>query len=650
MTEKGKRKGREKKRTGKAISSFAVLAIVISVLVASVVTVSAVDDGIPGEPWVTGIEVTAYPTSIPLLETSTITATVTWDNQPDGSGFPIHFEILDPDLGAVIDPNVNTTNASGVATTTLTAGAEETGTVTVRAWWYGNETYSKENTTTVMITPTEDTTPPAAITDLATSNPTTSSIDLTWTARGDDEDTGTATTYDIRYSTSAITDANWDSAEQCTGEPAPQTAGSSEAFMVTGLAADTTYYFAIKTADEVPNWSPISNSQSGTTLVSEDTTPPAAVTGLAASNPTSSTIDLTWTAPGDDEDTGTATTYDIRYSTLVITDANWDSAEQCTGEPAPQVAGSSEAFTVTGLLSSTTYYFALKTEDEVPNESPLSNVESETTLAPSQAVVINEYIPDPEGDDNAPMPDGEWVELYNLGDAEVNVSGWVLYDSVDANELYITPENTNTGDTIVPANGWLVVYRDGDGDFSLNQDADEVRLYDGYPVADSNLIDETSYASSTTGKSWARIPDGTGEWQEADPTPGETNGAAPVLTTITVSPPSITLKVNDTRQFIATAYDQDGIEMSGVTFAWAVSNGTVGTVNATGFFEAKALGSTLVNATAEGVTGSAEVTVTEWLWIGDMNGDGNVTFDDAVYLARYVLAGDMGPELYPLYP
>jgi len=148
-----------------------------------------------------------------------------------------------------------------------------------------------------------------------------------------------------------------------------------------------------------------------------------------------------------------------------------------------------------------------------------------TQAAPAPKVVINEFIPDPEGDDNAPMPEGEWVELYNLGDAEVNVSGWVLYDSVDTNELYITPENTNTGDTIVPANGWLVVYRDGDGDFSLNQDADEVRLYDGYPVADSNLIDETSYASSTTGQSWARIPDGTGEWQEADPTPGETNGA-----------------------------------------------------------------------------------------------------------------------------
>ena len=114
---------------------------------------------------------------------------------------------------------------------------------------------------------TPDEEPPAAISDLATSNPTPSSIDLTWTAPGDDGDTGTAAEYDIRYleGTTPITDANWASATEYVGEPAPQPAGSSETFTVTGLSADTTYYFAIKTADEVPNWSPVSNSPYGTT-------------------------------------------------------------------------------------------------------------------------------------------------------------------------------------------------------------------------------------------------------------------------------------------------------------------------------------------------------------------------------------------------
>ena len=110
-----------------------------------------------------------------------------------------------------------------------------------------------------------------------------------------------------------------------------------------------------------------------------DTTAPAAVADLAASDSTSSSIMLTWTAPGDDGNTGTANSYDIRYSTSTITEDNWGSATQCTGEPAPQPAGSSETFTVTVLDANTTYYFALKTSDEVPNESPLSNVANNTT-------------------------------------------------------------------------------------------------------------------------------------------------------------------------------------------------------------------------------------------------------------------------------
>ena len=42
-------------------------------------------------------------------------------------------------------------------------------------------------------------------------------------------------------------------------------AGSAEEFTVTGLAPLTTYYFALKTADKVPNWSGLSNSPSEAT-------------------------------------------------------------------------------------------------------------------------------------------------------------------------------------------------------------------------------------------------------------------------------------------------------------------------------------------------------------------------------------------------
>lgn len=123
--------------------------------------------------------------------------------------------------------------------------------------------------------------------------------------------------------------------------------------------------------------------------IEADTIPPAAVTNLTAGTPTSTTITLTWTAPGDDGNTGTASQYDIRYSTSTITENNWGSAIQCTGEPAPKAAGSSESFVVSGLNPNTTYYLAIKTGDEVPNWSEPSNVPSGKTESSDSATVTD---------------------------------------------------------------------------------------------------------------------------------------------------------------------------------------------------------------------------------------------------------------------
>ncbi len=108
-------------------------------------------------------------------------------------------------------------------------------------------------------------TPPAGVTDLTISKTATSSITLTWTAPGDDGNSGTASQYDIRYSTSGIDEATWDLASQCAGEPQPQPAGSKETFTLTKRSPRTTYYLALKTADEVLAWSQLSNVATGTT-------------------------------------------------------------------------------------------------------------------------------------------------------------------------------------------------------------------------------------------------------------------------------------------------------------------------------------------------------------------------------------------------
>jgi len=115
--------------------------------------------------------------------------------------------------------------------------------------------------------------------------------------------------------------------------------------------------------------------------VATDVAAPAAVSDLTASSPSSSAITLAWTSPGDDGNSGTASLYDIRYSADNITDESWPLAEQVLGEPAPLSAGASQSMAVAGLSASTVYFFAMKTWDEVPNTSNLSNVLSLATLA-----------------------------------------------------------------------------------------------------------------------------------------------------------------------------------------------------------------------------------------------------------------------------
>lgn len=235
--------------------------------------------------------------------------------------------------------------------------------------------------------PAADHTAPATITDLVVKEVADSSVTLDWTTPGDDGQKGRASSFDVRYSTSPITDLNFDSANKATGIPAPAARGVVQVMMVRGLTPTTAYYFAVKTLDEVPNASGLSNVVSATTIATPpDVTAPAAIASLATKDITSTSITVTWTATGDDGARGTASLYDLRYSTSTITEANWDAATQVLSEPLPTTAGTQQEMVITGLAPNTTYYFALKVSDEVPNVSNLSNVASNTTAVPSTSV------------------------------------------------------------------------------------------------------------------------------------------------------------------------------------------------------------------------------------------------------------------------
>ncbi|MEE4311936.1 MAG: GDSL-type esterase/lipase family protein, partial [candidate division KSB1 bacterium] len=111
----------------------------------------------------------------------------------------------------------------------------------------------------------------------------------------------------------------------------------------------------------------------------DDIEPPGRITNLVVSEYTTTTATLKWTAPGDDDMDGTATGYDIRYSEELITETNFYDADQVSSPPIPATAGTQEIFVVTGLQAATTYFFAVKAYDDVPNFALISNSPSITT-------------------------------------------------------------------------------------------------------------------------------------------------------------------------------------------------------------------------------------------------------------------------------
>jgi len=114
------------------------------------------------------------------------------------------------------------------------------------------------------------TVPDNIILNLAVSNPTYTSLTLTWTSPKNTLKWGPATKYDIRCSLSPITtEAEWQAATQLANPPIPGPPGSPETLVAIGLNPCTIYHFAIKAADASGKWTPLSNSPNGMTLCPE---------------------------------------------------------------------------------------------------------------------------------------------------------------------------------------------------------------------------------------------------------------------------------------------------------------------------------------------------------------------------------------------
>jgi len=125
-------------------------------------------------------------------------------------------------------------------------------------------------------------------------------------------------------------------------------------------------------------------------------------------------------------------------------------------------------------------------------------------IAAESTVVLNEIYPQGSPD---------WIEIYNPTSSEINVGGWKVLDTAPTDPTMKTiPDGT-----IISPFGFLVVGVSN----RLTNSGDSVKLID----KNGAQKDSFSYNSSTTGKSFARNPDGTGNWLDGQtPTEGTSNG------------------------------------------------------------------------------------------------------------------------------
>jgi len=163
--------------------------------------------------------------------------------------------------------------------------------------------------------------------------------------------------------------------------------------------------------------------------------------------------------------------------------------------------------------------------------SDIEKIENKITkhyseILPKPDILINEFLPDPKGPDDASKPAGEWVEIYNRGNSTTTLTGWYLSD-LKGNQLAVpTSDIAPKGFLVVYLNGafpseWL----DNSGDAVLlwapkSANVEPSLCFRNYCLADAHFY---RGAKVVEGKSFARIPDGSETWYDPDPTPGAEN-------------------------------------------------------------------------------------------------------------------------------
>lgn len=171
---------------------------------------------------------------------------------------------------------------------------------------------------------------------------------------------------------------------------------------------------------------------------------------------------------------------------------------------------------------------SVKDTDDTDNMDMVEtgNTEENMDMQEGSAVVINELMADNDNTIADPQGDyDDWLELYNRTDNPISISGMYLSDDEEEPTKWQFPDNIE-----IPANGYLIVWLDEDLDDTPGLHAD-IKLSKGGEMAllvdtdGSTVLDHVVFGEQETDVSYGRLPNGTGEFQVVDATPGAENGA-----------------------------------------------------------------------------------------------------------------------------
>ncbi|MDT7542925.1 MAG: large repetitive protein [Acidobacteriota bacterium] len=280
-------------------------------------------------------------------------------------------------------------------------------------------------------------------------------------------------------------------------------------------------------------------------------------------------------------------------------------------------------------------------ETKIRATSGVASAEAALRVRPL-SLTINEVLVDPpEGAAGDANRDGtrsasqdEFVEIVNAADADIDLGSYQLTtratNGVDATRhafprgtilaagtavAVFGGANAATFNPFDPAFGGALVQTASTGGLSLINGGGTITLRD----PSGAIVDELNYggASALEGdrnQSLTRAPDVLGDFAlHASPaeaagklfSPGTRLDSSPFRASITVSrvvidPPSAELRTDETQRFTAHAFNEEGLELSGVIYRWRSSDDLVASVNTDGNVRALKVGVVGITAEARG--------------------------------------------------